>query len=84
MIYTVTLRRFSGDVSFQIAADCQDAAISAVCEMTNKKRSEIVSCVEHHKNPAAVALGKMTSPAKARAAAENGKKGGRTKKARPK
>jgi hypothetical protein len=35
--------------------------------------------IEREKNPAAVALGSMTSPAKARAARKNGKLGGRPK-----
>jgi hypothetical protein len=33
-----------------------------------------------HKNPAAVALGRMRSPAKTRAARENGRRGGRAPK----
>ena len=35
--------------------------------------------IRHNKNPHAVALGKMTSPAKAAAAVKNGEKGGRPK-----
>jgi len=38
-----------------------------------------VAMMRENKNPHAVALGKMTSPAKAKAAQANGKKGGNPK-----
>lgn len=38
-----------------------------------------VAMMRENKNPHAVALGKMTSPAKAKAAQINGKKGGNPK-----
>ena len=43
------------------------------------RHAQNVAAMRENKNPHAVALGRMTSPAKAKAAQANGKKGGNPK-----
>lgn len=80
-IYTVTVRQRGESTPYAIAAESEDAATTAVCEMLGVSPSAVVS-VAPQKNEAAQELARMSrekppSPARKAAAVANGKKGGR-------